>query len=132
MPDNKLLDWPTWLASINLFQVAVVIIALWLIVRLLVKFWPWLRKVMALTSALAQLPDFIERTDKRIAEIHHEVHYNNGSSVKDAVERVELGVKGLYERMDDAEAADAQLRQELEDTRPRPALPEKPEGEQKK
>ena len=118
------IDW-TFLARYNLFQVAVVIVALFVIARLLMRFWPWLRKVMDLTSALAQLPAFIKRTDltlaaqdTKIADIHHEVHYNNGSSVKDAVNRVELGVKGIYDRLDAADVDRRELREDLEQTRP--------------
>lgn len=122
------INW-SWLANINLLQVAIVIVALYVVVRLLVKFWPWLRKVMALTEALSKLPAFMARTDDtlaaqnvKIAEIHHEVNYNNGSSVKDAVDRVELGVKGLYERVEASDvaaaAAAAQLKQ-IERTIPR-------------
>ena len=123
------IDW-TILAGINVFQIAVVFCALWVIVRLLMRFWPFLRKVMALTSALAllptligplgQLPDFMKTTgealtaqkgkieeihaslneqDEKIAEIHHETSYNNETSMKDALRRVELGVRGLYEQL---------------------------------
>lgn len=123
MIDDQL-DWPTWLASINLLQISIVVLAVGLIIRFLVKFWPWLRKLIRLIDSLGQLPDFITRTDSTIAEIHHEVNYNNGSSVKDAVERVELGVKGLYDRMDAADIEAAHLREDLEDTKPRKAIEE--------
>lgn len=124
------IDW-TVLAGINLFQIAVAICALWIVGRLLMRFWPWLRKVMALTSALAllptlivplgQLPAFMKDTslhlkeqkgkideihtsldeqDAKIAEIHHETSYNNETSMKDALRRVELGVRGLYDQFD--------------------------------
>jgi len=94
-------DW-SWLAKINLLQVAVVVIALWVIGKLLVKFWPWLRKVMRLVDSLGGLPQYMERTDRRIEEIHHEARYNNETSMKDAVRRTELGVKSLSDRMDAA------------------------------
>lgn len=59
-------------------------------------------------NALSDLPDELEKQaafrekteatlasqDKQIADIHHEVHYNNGSSVKDAIRRVELKLDG--------------------------------------
>ena len=119
MPD---LDW-TWLASINLLQVAIVIVAIWVTFRLLIRFWPWLKRAIALFDALGQLPEFITRTDKAIDGIHHETHHNGGSSLKDAqvrteeaVERIELGIKGLYDRADAADRADEQLRHELEKT----------------
>lgn len=95
-------DWG-WLASINLWQVALVIIALILIIRGLVHALPWLRRAIALVDSLSGLPEFIEKTDKRLDEIHHEVHYNNGSSIKDAVRRVETGVKGLHTKVGDLE-----------------------------
>jgi len=93
------IDW-SWLASINLLQVAIIIIALYVIVRLLVKFWPWLRKFMRLVDALGALPQYMERTDRRIEEIHHEARYNNETSMKDAVRRTEMGVRSLSDRMD--------------------------------
>lgn len=119
MPD---FDWNQF-GAVNAWQsiatIAVVIIALFIITRLLIKFWPWLKKVIALFDALGQLPEFITRTDKAIIGIHKETTRNGGSSLKDAqvrteeaVERIELGVKGLYDR------ADEQLRQDLEMTKP--------------
>lgn len=129
------IDW-SFLAGINLLQVAIVILAAYVTIRLLIRFWPWLRGLIALVDALGKLPGFIDRTEKAIGEIHHEVHYNNGSSVKDAVDRVERGVKGLYDRLDKTEAADAAqstLAREnsnrilkLEQTRPPRRLPQKP------
>ena len=73
------------------------------------KGWPWIlgtaRAVLTfarVVDAVQGLPDFIDRTDrtlaaqnKQIADIHHEVHFNNGSSVKDAVTRVEQKVDAV-------------------------------------
>ena len=39
----------------------------------------------------------------QIDSIHHETHTNNGSSIKDALGRVEKGVSGLHGRMDDVD-----------------------------
>ena len=53
-------------------------------------------------DALTTLPEFMADTtatlksqDEKIAEIHHEVQYNNGTSVKDSIERIEdhLGIE---------------------------------------
>ena len=125
------LDW-TFLEAINLLQVAIVIVALYVIARLLMRFWPWLRKVMDLTAAIGQLPDFIERTDltlqsqeMAIKSIYHETHKNDGSSLKDAVGRVEEGVAALHlkgakltaEAVDQA-AITEKLRVDLEKTKP--------------
>lgn len=86
-----------------------------------------------------ELPAFIARTDelhKNLAEkvdgIHHETHTNKGSSIKDALsrveettERLEIGVRGLYDKVgelaaEDARlaAADEQIRKDMEDTQP--------------
>jgi hypothetical protein len=117
-----------FLGDVTVLQAVIwIAIAVTLIVGL-VKLWPIVRKAVKLTDSLATLPDFIERTDKAIAEIHHEVHYNNGSSVKDAqrrteqaVERIELGVKGLYEKVDDLTAEDKRLQTQIdENTQPHP------------
>ncbi|MFD4111630.1 hypothetical protein ACFWWU_36565 [Streptomyces sp. NPDC058650] len=67
------LDWPTWLGAINLFHVAVVIVALYVVVRLLVRFWPGLKRTIALVEALGALPTFIERTDASIAMLRKQV-----------------------------------------------------------
>lgn len=122
MPD---FDW-THFGQINGWQtiatIAVIVIALFLIARFLMRFWPWLKKVIALGDALAQLPAFIDRTDVAIADIHHEVKYNNGSSVKDAIRRVETGVASLHKKVDEQkatlEAADEEIRHNLERTKP--------------
>lgn len=89
-------------------------------------------------ASVQGLPAYIERADARAAAaderhdrlegkvdgIFHETHNNDGSSVKDSVDRIELGVKGLYGRIDTVEnkvialgKADEELRAELEDTR---------------
>ena len=126
------LDW-AWLEGINLLQVAVVIVALYVIARLLMRFWPWLRKGMELTAALAQLPDFIERTDLAlqsqdlaIKAIYHETHQNNGSSLKDQVGLVVEGVAALHLRSDEMNIAGLarselirELREDLEKTKPK-------------
>lgn len=78
------------------------------------KGWPALKRFAhavltfaRVVDAVQGLPEFIVRTDavlqaqnttlgeqsEQIADIHHEVHFNNGSSVKDAVTRVEQDVK---------------------------------------
>lgn len=51
----------------------------------LVKVWPFISNAVEIVDALIALPDLTKKVD----EIHHEVHYNNGSSVKDAVTRIE-------------------------------------------
>jgi len=106
-------DW-AWAWQVNPVQtlatICAIIAGLYVLTRFLIRFWPWLKKVIAFFDALAQLPVFMVDTNKtmaeqnvKLADIHHEVHYNNGTSVKDSMERVELGVKGIYHRLDGLE-----------------------------
>jgi len=103
-----------WAESVSLWQLvgwsAGAVAFIGFVVFMRKKGWPWIlgtaRAVLTfarVVDAVQELPDFIERTDKtleaqnkilksqdkQIADIHHEVHYNNGSSVKDAVKRIE-------------------------------------------
>jgi hypothetical protein len=102
-----------WAESVSLWQVvgwaASLAAVIGFVVFMRKKGWPWLlgtaRAILTfarVVDAVQGLPDFIDRTDKtlehqnkKIAEIHHEVHFNNGTSVKDAVTRVEADVKKL-------------------------------------
>ena len=119
--------WDDFWNEVSVFAVGGWVIGILGTVTFFVKGWPTIRKFVAFIDALFSLPAFIARTDitlqaqdVKIEQIHHEVNYNNGSSVKDAVARVELGVKGLYDRVDAADRADAEIREELENTRPAP------------
>lgn len=65
-----------------------------------------------------------DRLERKVDAIYHETHNNDGSSIKDSVDRIEIGVRGLYDRVDTVEQkvvalsdADEQIRAELEDTR---------------
>ena len=106
-------DW-AWAWQVNPVQtlatICAIIAGLYVLTRFLIRFWPWLKKVIRFFDALAELPVFMVDTNKtmaeqnvKLADIHHEVHYNNGTSVKDAMDRVELGVKGIYHRLDGLE-----------------------------
>ena len=72
------------------------------VIAFFVKGWPKLRAFVKVMDALTTLPEFMADTtatlksqDEKIAEIHHEVQYNNGTSVKDSIERIEdhLGIE---------------------------------------
>jgi len=100
-----------WAESVSLWQVvgwtAGLVGAVLFVVWFKRKGWPWLQafaraiiKTAEVVNAVQELPEFITRTDatlaaqdEQIADIHHEVHFNNGSSVKDAVTRVETTVQ---------------------------------------
>lgn len=120
---------PDWLATLlgdtSALQLVFWAIAIAALIGMLIKFWPLLTNIVVIVNALVSLPKFMEGTtatleaqNSKIAEIHHEVNYNNGSSVKDAVHRVEQGVKGIYVRLDSADADRDKLRDDLEHTRP--------------
>lgn len=128
---------PVWL---QLLIAAVAVIGFILaVIGFIRKVWPIVTRFVRTVNSLAELPTFIEdskefreetkatlaQQDEKIAEIHHETHKNDGSSIKDstirseeAIERVELGVKGLYDRLELTDAAAAQMRRDIEDTRP--------------
>jgi predicted PurR-regulated permease PerM len=116
---------PVWLQSVLVFgAIAVAVVA---IIALFVKVWGMVTVFVETVKSLNDLPQFmvttaatLEAQDVKIEEIHHEVKYNNGSSVKDAVRRVEIGVKGIYGRLDSADKDRSDLRHDLEQTRPKP------------
>lgn len=70
-------DWlaavADWLEGIDLLQLALGVAALVLVIRLLVRLWPWLRRVVALVEALGTLPGFMERTDASVRRLRRQV-----------------------------------------------------------
>lgn len=114
------------LGDLSAVQVGFWIVAAILLIAAIVRLWPWITKSIKTIDALAGLPDFMRRTEQfmkrteaRVEEIHHEVQFNNGSSVKDAVKRVETGMVGLHTKLDAhlLEAADRDKRiDDIEDT----------------
>lgn len=106
--------------------------------RSIIAFARGLINAAEILASVQGLPAYIERADARaeaadkrhdrlegkVDAIYHETHNNDGSSIKDSVDRIELGVQGLYGRVDTVEQkvvalsdADEQIRAELEDTR---------------
>jgi hypothetical protein len=120
------------------------------VIRGSVKAWPFFKAFVLTVISIQGLPEFMDRTDttlanqdEKIAEIHHEVNYNNGSSVKDAVNRLEVGartdrkmqrriekgVAGMYTRIEGIETqltelhdADQEMRDDFENTQPRTSI----------
>jgi hypothetical protein len=155
-------DWlpdpiQSWLSSTNGLEffawAAGIVIAMWGVYKLAKKVLPGTVAVAkgvvnaaAILAAVQGLPDFIERSDqrhhdaderhaaldKKVSDIHHEVHFNDGTSAKDGIRRTEQAVakiaqsvEGLHGRMDVVESdvkalhrADAELRADLEQTNP--------------
>jgi hypothetical protein len=95
---NTAAPWLVWLVYVGLFASAVTAVLkfgppAW---RTVSGFVETINALSALPEALSSQEDFRALTtatlaaqDLKIEEIHHEVHFNNGSSVKDAIERIE-------------------------------------------
>lgn len=94
-------NWDLLFGDLLAAQVAAWIVAFALVIVLITKVWPWVRRLVRLVDALQELPEYMERTTKKIDQIHHEVNYNNGSSVKDAIARLDGNVLELVIRMDE-------------------------------
>lgn len=56
---------------------------------ILIKAWPTISKIVEVVDALADLPDKLDKIDNRLENVEHEVRTNGGSSIKDAVKRIE-------------------------------------------
>lgn len=103
------MTWHELWNSISVAQAAVWVLGGFAVLVFVVKAWPFIRNTFRILDALVRLPEVVEKVD----EIHHEVHYNNGSSVKDAVKRVEDGIAGLYLRVDSIDRRDKEVRADL-------------------
>ncbi|REC98348.1 hypothetical protein DEU35_1448 [Microbacterium sp. AG157] len=115
------------------------IVAVWLFAK---RVWPVVKTIPAGVVAFARgvitaaqvldsvkgLPAFIERTDKAMAQVHHELHPNHGTSMNDALrrteaavetlaatsQRLEEGVAGLHVKYEELAAVDDRLWSTLE------------------
>jgi len=104
--------WP-WLQWV--IAVAAVVAFLGAAIRVVPAVWRSVKRFIQTVDSLADLPEelvsqkqFREETtqtlasqDTKIAEIHHEVNFNNGSSVKDSITRVEASVTALRKDVDE-------------------------------
>lgn len=137
MPSLNFGDAPAWLQW--LLAVAAVLAFIGGGVRAIPPAWRFVSRFVTTVNELAELPGelaelrkfrsdtgvtlaeqnaTLAKQDQKIADIHHEVNFNNGSSTKDAIVRVEEGVAGLYTEIDALKEADADMRQDLERTSP--------------
>lgn len=126
-------DWQALLGDLTAVQVIAWIVAAVLLIGVVIKLWPFIRNSVAIVDALVKLPQMDARMaglETKVNGIYHELHPNGGTSMNDGLRRVEantqrleLGVRGLYDKVaelsdTDAElrAADAQLRADLDST----------------
>jgi hypothetical protein len=110
-------DFPTWLQDVLI--IAGILILLAAVVGFVRKTWPALKAFVETVISLQNLPAFMETTTKtlaaqdarqrdvatgliaqnvQIAEIHHEIRLNTGTSVKDTVIRLETSIGGVSDR----------------------------------
>lgn len=59
------------------------------ILAALIKVWPFISKVVKVIDIISELPDRLDKIEKRLENVEHEVKTNGGSSIKDAVKRIE-------------------------------------------
>lgn len=59
------------------------------IIATLIKIWPFISKVVKTVDIIAELPDRLDKIETRLMNVEHEVRTNGGSSIKDAVKRIE-------------------------------------------
>ena len=55
----------------------------------LIKIWPFISKVVYTIDIIAELPDRLDKIESRLMDVEQEVKTNGGSSIKDAVKRIE-------------------------------------------
>lgn len=129
------MTWDEFWSSVSVLQAAAWTVGFLAVVAFLVKGWPKIRALVKLIDALAGLAKFMADTtatlkaqDRKIGDIHHEVRYNNGTSVKDGLDRVEKGVAAINVRLDVADKDRQELREDLESTGPHPPARKRPKG----
>ena len=67
-----------------------------IIVGTLIKIWPFISKVVKTIDIISELPDRLDKIEARLMGVEHEVKTNGGSSIKDAVKRIEDHLNKIY------------------------------------
>ena len=113
--------WEQFWDGVSVLDVALAVIAFSLVIGFIVKGWAKLRAGIRLIDTLGTLPDRLDRIDSRLDDIHHETHKNDGSSIKDAtirtenaVDRIELGMRSVSDRLDELARTDDALSDRLD------------------
>lgn len=112
--------------DLTVVQLIVWVIAAVALLVLVVKLWPVITKFVATVNALSDLPEKLPKIDRiekklvtiesQVKDIHHETHFNSGTSIKDATVRIEEKVDGLQKLMEDGDAELAERVDDLETT----------------
>lgn len=58
-------------------------------IMIIVKSWPFISGVVHVVEIIQELPERLDRIEERIGMVEKEVTHNSGSSLKDAVKRIE-------------------------------------------
>lgn len=103
---------PTVSASLDPTILLTWVTCLVTLVGFIIAMMRWGRKIMQMVedfNGTAKRPGVPERPgvmarlqtlDERVDAVHTEVNYNHGTTIKDAITRIETDVKGLHERLD--------------------------------
>lgn len=121
---------PGWL--VDLVYLAPWLVALIILIIAIVKLWPYGQRLMRFIDDVAgepERPGFPARPGlmERVARIEHEVRTNHGTSLKDAVKRIETGqiehraenetkFAAIDLKLAELADVDAQIRDEFENT----------------
>lgn len=111
-------DWGILLGVLGempFLQVVLWVAAAGLFIGLAVKLWPFLWNSVQIVNALLKLPVIaadLPALAEQVKQIHHETHKNDGSSLKDSVDRIEASLEGLHGRLDTVEKDVGGIRQE--------------------
>ena len=108
-------EWEAFWDSISVLDVVLVIVGASLVVGFVAKGWPKIRAGFRLIDTLGSLPDRLDGIDQQLRDIHHETHKNDGSSIKDAVDRIELEQSRQADMLAAALVSDEQAADALDD-----------------
>lgn len=108
--------WSALVESVGAIQIVGVLVAIIIALVLIMKVWPTLSALVKITDSIKALPEFMETTTRKVQDIHHETHYNNGSSIKDSSKRTERALETVMEKIDALAASDDELRARVHDT----------------
>lgn len=119
MTDDQL---RTLMGDLSAVQLVLWVLAAIAVIVFIVKMWPLISRFVATVNALADLPAKLEtinaieaklvKIESQVQEIHHETHFNSGTSIKDATVRIEDKVDAMQELM---ESGDADLGARVDD-----------------
>lgn len=82
---------PEWLSGVDPAQAVVVVLVMAGVLWVTVKVWPVLRRMVQTVDTLSDLPERLQRIERQVGIVRGEVTHNGGTSLKDAVRRVEQG-----------------------------------------